>query len=198
MHLTDPELLEPNESQTVHLVGCDECQLRSRNLLLFREQLGVVPLLENKKDSWDNILSGYVNNEQTVQIRQVKSQLRYWKYAGLSLAASLFFVLLILPMKESELSRLKIENQLAEIIEENNYLQQQLIRLNWTKKTSLRHVLLKLDIENLDQHIQTAYIDNINNVKKTGLWEERRLLMVKLLKYSKEINETQHMNKIRI
>ena len=185
MHLNDEALLELNEAARLHLSQCDECQARANNLTLARKEFEQLPILPLASSNWDEIQKQYQKNVQSTQLIRTTQQLRYWKFGSFALAASLAAVLIWLPVQTYQIKTNSNKQHLAELIEQNSRLQQQLVTLDYNSMPVTKVSLLNADIQNLDQAIQQAYIQGANEQEKSNLWNARQKLMKRFIAESK-------------
>jgi len=187
MHLSDQQLLEVDEVDQVHLEQCKSCRRRANHLIKMRQYLKAVPLKDFATDGWQEIQTIHNQREQLVALRQARKQVNRWKTGSLALAASLIAVVFWQSTQRPIISL--GDQELAKLIEQNNALQQ---RLDTTtplyEQSNVKLQMLQLDIQNLDQQIQRAYLQGDSNQSKAELWEKRKKLVKQLSSKTKKVN----------
>ena len=187
MHLSDEKLTELDDAGRAHISQCDVCRDKANNLVKLRQSLNQLPLLAEMPGSWKDIQKIHSERKQANQLQQTRQQLNRWRIGSFALAASLTAVVLW-PNAQSNLTIEQNTNwQLATLIEQNNYLQQQLANnSNENNLTNVTFKLIERDIQAIDQAIQRAYLQNASDEEKTQLWKKRQKLMKQMLSDTKQ------------
>lgn len=188
MHLSDQQLLEVDESGLLHIGQCSECCLRANNLRKMRLNLQAMPALTSSSKGWNDVQKFHKERQQSIEINQVRLQLKRWKVGSLALAASLL-AMIIWPNIHLPPTELPIKNQhLSLLIQQNQKLQQQLDSSSQViYSTSVSYQVLQMDLQSIDQAIQRAYLEGANDDSKSKLWIKRKQLMNQLLSGTKKI-----------
>ena len=178
MHLNDQQLIELDETDHAHISECDSCRIKANNLINLRQQLSELPEQEKIPSSWSEVQNIHSKRQQAKQLQQNRKLLNKWRLGSFALAASLLMVL-IWPGSEPTIEQIN-KTQLATLIEQNNLLQLKLGQeLNSTASVNLK--LIMLDISDIDQAIQRAYLLKMDDTEKLKLWKTRRELIEQLL-----------------
>lgn len=182
MHLRDEQLTELDDAGHAHISECKSCRERANNLVKIRQSLTELPQLSAMPGNWKDIQKIHSERQQAQELKKTRQQLNQWRIGSFALAASLTAVVLW-PGAQSDMPAEKVTNwQLATLIEQNNYLQQQLSGSpDSARQTNVRFKLVERDIQAIDQAIQRAYLQNASDEEKTELWKERQKLMKQLL-----------------
>lgn len=179
MHLNDDQLLEPTGEQSRHVNSCELCSSRLENLKGMKAQLQNMPQLSMPNKSWQNLRLKHQVSQNKIQLELNKKRMHRWKLSSLALAASILLVLLVPQIKDSEEITIDSNQQITQLIEQNNWLQQELFKTNLaldSKQVDLSLVSSQLSI--LDSSIQQAYMNQLPAEEVSKLWQ-RRLEIIK-------------------
>jgi len=190
MHLTDEKLLELNESDSEHLLQCNECKQRAKVLIRIRQQLDQQicqnSTLPDFKASWQIVkqvhFEVHQQRESLENIKTTKAQhkITFWQVSSMMLAASLLIVAIFPHMKVNPELELPTANKIVLVkwIEENVQLQQlfeQQFNRNLLSRVSINQLQLKL--ANIDDLLQQAYFKNASDEEKLKLWQQRKKII---------------------
>lgn len=178
MHLSDEQLLEIDAFSKLHLSQCKDCQLRVDNILKLRSKLNQLPSECLASDSWEKLK--YTYQVRTDEIKQVqnKKQIKLWKLSAAALAASLILAVVFPRILVTDRGASSQYQQLTLLVEQNNLLQQQLIKLNPGIVTEpVSSNLIRYQLSVLDQYIQSANIQHRSIKEKSELWRKRQTLL---------------------
>ena len=180
MHLNDEQILSPESSDELHLKQCSQCRERADNLLEMRQALKSLPVFSMPEDNWHEINRLY---QLQLSEQKARSKLYFWRFNSFALAASLAAALFLFwPDSYEAPQQLLQKNQLADLITQNDLLQQRLNRqLLSNNLNSADFKQLQLDLRVVDKALQLAYIQKISNEEKAQLWQQRQRLIKKLL-----------------
>lgn len=180
-HLTDVQLLEPEDIHHPHLTNCDHCQQRQQHISQIRNQLAAMPLLrapeiiEQKFDA-DLIAKQPYLEQSPVAIKKGFM----WRTTLVSLAASIVVMVAISwwrvtapPVNED------IYSALVQMIEKNNQVFSQNIDDNG-KTAVFINMQFDDELSGIESAIQSAYLNNSSPQEKLRLWERRHALLNKI------------------
>jgi hypothetical protein len=187
MHLTDEQLTELDEVGHAHINQCDVCRMKANNLVKLRQSLNQLPEIAEMPGSWKNIQKIHAERQQVHELTKTRRQLNHWRLGSFALAASLTAVI-IWPNSSPNLTTKQNSGwQLATLIEQNNYLQQQLENnVDTNKLAQVSFKLIERDIRSIDQEIQRSYLQGGSDEEKAKLWSKRQELMKKLISDKKQ------------
>lgn len=180
-HFSDLELLELTNDNEQHLQVCSDCSERYKNLIGLRESASRIAEVTPPK----SILNGLLRSTE-VAISQ--SAIRFWRYTSISLAASLVitisYLVLVVDGKEKEqLDNLVLENQFLQTLVSEHGL-----GFEYSSNETLD--ILFYEIREADEELQRAYVDDASVESKILLWQERKLLMQKILVEERNLKKT--------
>lgn len=176
MHLNDQQLLELNDEHQHHLEQCKECSLRAKNLAKIREQLNTLPTTELPNKNWQAIKEQF-ESQQVINKPRV-NVFKFWHVASLAIAASALLMIYMPSVNMLNTPELSKDQQLANLIEENNQLQQQLFTsLNEKNNGQIDIVLMQSELSLIDFSIQQAYLEEGEIDDLSKLWTQRLALM---------------------
>jgi len=176
MHLNDEQLLELSDENKHHLEQCKTCSQRAINLAQIRQELSILPVDAMPNKNWQAIKQQYENQHDKAQPR-IKV-FRFWRVASLAIAASALLMIYMPSVNMLNTSEFSKDEQLANLIAENNQLQQQLFKsLNEKNNQQINVALMQSQLSLIDSSIQQAYIEEgaIDDLSK--LWTQRLALM---------------------
>jgi len=201
MHLSDEQLLAPDNSNHFHLSQCNQCNSRYQHLTAIRKQIiqtesnaDDVPEF-NQDQVWLRLkagLEGQDNISQVIHLPQTRKVeatgdktdpsdttfgKTFWRNCTLALAASVFLMVFIgfNKLNYSPNGNNAQSELLAQLISENNRLQHQVLTLNSAnKKTQAQLALVSASVRQHDLSIQQAYLVNKDNSEKIKLWQKRK------------------------
>jgi len=174
MHLNDEQLLDLNDKHKNHVNNCELCANRLENLKAVQGQLNSLPQLSMPNKSWQNLQLKHQVSQKNIQLAQHKKRMQRWKLSSLALAASISLVLLVPQVHDFNSPKNDLNQQIAELIEQNNWLQQELYKTNLeleSKQVGLSLVSAQLSI--LDTSIQQAYMEQLPATEVSKLWQKR-------------------------
>ena len=174
MHLNDEQLLDLNDKHKNHVNNCELCANRLENLKAVQGQLNSLPQLSMPNKSWQNLQLKHQVSQKNIQLVQHKKRMQRWKLSSLALAASILLVLLVPQLDDSNIPKNDLNQQVAELIEQNNWLQQELYKTNLeleSQQVDLSLVSSQLSI--LDTSIQQAYMEQLPATEVSKLWQKR-------------------------
>lgn len=174
MHLNDDQLLDLNDEHKNHVNNCELCANRLENLKAVQDQLNILPQLSIPNKSWQNLQLKHQVSQKNIQLVQHKKRMQRWKLSSLALAASILLVLLVPQLDDSNIPKNDLNQQVAELIEQNNWLQQELYKTNLeleSQQVDLSLVSSQLSI--LDTSIQQAYMEQLPATEVSKLWQKR-------------------------
>ena len=174
MHLNDDQLLDLNDEHKNHVNNCELCANRLENLKAVQDQLNSLPQLSIPNKSWQNLQLKHQVSQKNIQLVQHKKRMQRWKLSSLALAASILLVLLVPQLDDSNIPKNDLNQQVAELIEQNNWLQQELYKTNLeleSQQVDLSLVSAQLSI--LDTSIQQAYMEQLPATEVSKLWQKR-------------------------
>lgn len=176
MHLNDEQLLELNDEHQHHLAQCEMCSLRVENLAKIREQLSALPTAELPNKNWQAIKEQFEN--QHVITKSRINVFKFWQLASIAIAASALLMIYMPSVNLLNIPELSKDQQLANLIAENNQLQQQLFEsLNEKKNQQMDVALMQSELSLIDLSIQQAYLDEGTIDDLSKLWTQRLALM---------------------
>ncbi|MDO6445509.1 hypothetical protein Q4493_06915 [Colwellia sp. 1_MG-2023] len=176
MHLNDQQLLELSDENKHHLEQCKECSLRAKNLIKIRDQFNALPTVEMPNKNWQAIKEQF--ESQQVIAKPRISAFKFWQVASLTIAASALLMIYMPSVNMLNAPELNKDQQLANLILENNQLQQQLFEsLNEKNNQPIDVALMQSELSLIDLSIQQAYLEEgaIDDLSK--LWTQRLALM---------------------
>ncbi|MBU2972125.1 hypothetical protein KO527_22565 [Pseudoalteromonas sp. C2R02] len=174
MHLNDEQLFAPDPEQSRHLKSCELCSVRLENLKAVQSQLQSLPVLSMPNKSWPNLQLKQQVAHNNILLARNKKRIRRWKLSSLALAASILCVLLVPKIDQSATQEVQSNIQLAELIEQNNWLQQELFKSNLAlESTQVDLSLVSSQLSILDLSIQQAYMDQLPAAEVSKLWSQR-------------------------
>ena len=174
MHLSNEQLLEPNQLEQKHLDVCTVCQKQLANIEIFRNKLISLPEMEIQSDLFLRIV-------ETNEAYRNKQKLNFWRKSSYGLAASFIFAsVLSFYLWQGRFN----EQDITTIIALNNELQQ-VISTNSPKvlvASSLadESALIRRKIKSIDLELQDAYLNSQSESLKKSLWSERLSLLNQL------------------
>jgi len=181
MHLNDDELLEPNAQHKKHLSSCVVCQQRADNLSLIRGQLLKMPIRKIPKRTWESVKAAHeLANDQNIVVIAKRPRLS-WQKLSASLAAS---ILLFVSIYNEDINKYPINGQnskLAEVINKNNLLQDNLYKDNHEHWDSIEFASMRYQISQINDSIQSAYIQQRSETELLTLWEKKAELLQSFL-----------------
>ena len=182
MHLNDLALLAPSEGQLAHLQQCTECQSRLDNLQKVNAQLNALPELAPSELSWQRIQKTLKQNEV---VEDAKSPIFLnWKISA-RVAACLGFMVLAGYQYVLHSSLSKTQFELENVIAQNEQLYLQLENMR-SSETAYDIQLAKIDylINQLDNKLQQAYLENQSEQQILQLWQTRQALLNEIEQFS--------------
>ncbi len=188
MHLSDEQLLEPNESGQLHIDQCEVCLHKMNNLNKMRQHFHSLSENSIATENWREIQKIQKERQQSLELKHTQKQLNRWKISSLALAASITAIMLWPVFQTTPKTPSVASQQLNQLIEQNRYLQQQLDDTSqYDYQTKVSYQLIQMDIQSVDQAIQRAYLQGADNELKSELWEKRKQLVNQLLSGAKII-----------
>jgi hypothetical protein len=193
MHLNDNQLLESDAFSELHLSQCKSCQLRAANVRKIRDELNQIPSECLASDSWEKLKYTYQLRTDEIKQAKNKQQIKMWKFSTAALAASLILAIIIPSILGTDRFSTNQYRQLTLLIEQNNLLQQELIKLKPEIVTETSNFnLIRYQLSMLDQDIQRAHVQQLSIKEKTERWQKKQDFLKQLL-----INKTT-MNTLHI
>jgi hypothetical protein len=178
MHLNDDQLLETDEFSALHLSQCKDCQRRADNLLKLRNKLNQLPSEGLVSGSWEKLKYTYQVRTDEIKQEQNNKQIKRWKLSATALAASLILAVIFPRTLVPGIDASSQYQQLTLLVEQNNLLQQQLIKLKPGIVTDpVKFNLIRYQLSALDQYIQSAHIEHRSIEEKSELWSHRQKLL---------------------
>ena len=178
MHLNDDEILELSEQNKLHLEHCSSCRKRADNLTSFRESLSKLPVKKLPNSSWEDIKLQYEITGQQNEIKEYKNRVLIWRHLSVALAASLLLVVIVYEGLGNYSPNSTAELEIANLIEQNQLLQEALfISMNKTKGSEQGVAAIRYKINILDTHIQNAYLQNSPTKEISQLWARRLITL---------------------
>lgn len=175
MHLNDNQLLERDVLSELHLSQCNSCQLRAANVIKIRDKLNQLPSECLASESWEKLKYTYQLRTDEIKQAKHKKQITMWKFSTAALAASFILAFIIPKILVTDGVSTSQYRQLTVLIEQNNQLQQQLIKLRpgiVTETTNFDLIRYQLSI--LDQDIQRANVQQLSIKEKTERWKKKQ------------------------
>ena len=182
MHLNDNQLLERDVSSELHLSQCRSCQLRAANVIKIRDKLNQLPSESLTSDSWEKLKYTYQLRNDEIKQAKNKKQIKMWKFSTAALAASFILAILIPKIIITDGISTNQYRELTLLIEQNNLLQQQLIKLKPEIATeTVNFNLIRYQLSILDQDIHRAHAQQLSIKEKTERWQKKQNFLKQLL-----------------
>ncbi len=185
MHLNNEQLLSPNTSDLQHLQTCKLCQQKFENRKILKKQLKQLPINAAPQHLIDFPLwKEEFNKKQTH--KKIKQQ-SFLQGAGFAFAASIVCVLIVtnfIDFSDKKLNSYQTnqltsvdganENDLLKsIIKQNQLLQTKNKSLNVDLTHLVDFSLYRQKINQIDNAIQQAYLNQLSTQEKIKLWQIR-------------------------
>jgi len=175
MHLNDNQLLERDVSNELHLSQCKSCQLRAANVIKIRDKLNQLPSESLTSDSWEKLKYTYQLRNDEIKQAKNKKQIKIWKFSTAALAASFILAIIIPKILVTDRFSTNQYRELTLLIEQNNLLQQQLIKLKPEIATeTVKFNLIRYQLSILDQDINRAHVQQLSIKEKTERWQKKQ------------------------
>jgi len=182
MHLNDNQLLERDVSSELHLSQCRSCQLRAANVIKIRNKLNQLPSESLTSDSWEKLKYTYQLRNDEIKQAKHKKQIKMWKFSTAALAASFILAIIIPKIIVTDGISTNQYRELTLLIEQNNLLQQQLIKLKPEIATeTVNFNLIRYQLSILDQDIHRAHVQQLSIKEKTERWQKKQDFLKQLL-----------------
>ena len=198
MHLTNSQLLEPNDVEMNHISGCNICKVKFNNRLSIKNRLkkelnkGKLELpLANWNEFNHKFKEHKIAKENVFHIKiNGQEKKRKWRQAVVGLAASLFIALGIqMNTGTSDTEVLDSKQIIASLIEENKKL---LLQLKKLKKNSHSvnesKIFLEMELAQIDLELQKLYINSDNDKSKIKLWTKRQDVINELMALNNQVD----------
>lgn len=175
MHLTDEQLLEPNEQEREHIRKCDTCSLKANNLLALQHSLNELPELEPMAKTWQQ-LEQSISKIAPPRRKQSKFTLLVQRLSFQpALAASLLLVTAVYLVSGVGERLQSQENEMAALVKQNQELQQALFLLIQQRdQAELTMAVTQYELSKFDEKLQQAYLQAVSKEELFKLWSERR------------------------
>ncbi len=175
MHLNDNQLLERDGVSELHLSQCKSCQLRAANVIKIRDKLNELPSESLTSDSWEKLKYTYQLRNDEIKQAKNKKQIKIWKFSTAALAASFILAIIIPKILVTDRFSTNQYRELTLLIEQNNLLQQQLIKLKPEIATeTVKFNLIRYQLSILDQDINRAHVQQLSIKEKTERWQKKQ------------------------
>ncbi|MBL4942635.1 MAG: hypothetical protein JKY81_13365 [Colwellia sp.] len=180
MHLTNEQLLELNKESREHLIQCDNCSIRAKNLSAMRGKLQNLAEQKPMSDNWQHIKASYQHQNYDQQMNLVNKKTTFWRNMTVAMAASL---VLFMAGQNYFLNSHHQQNfeqtaELTRLIESNNIIQSLLVaQFEGNSVDAMKVVNLQIELDIIDKTLQQAYLKNISDKEKTVLWQQRQALI---------------------
>ncbi|GAC27316.1 hypothetical protein [Brumicola pallidula] len=163
-----------------HLVSCAICQSRLLNLQNFRQQLAQDTEVCMPSLQWQKIESEVDAENSKTQVLNLNQKVKRLQKAVLALAASVLIFLIYPNIFNNSTNELDLK--IAAIISENNKLQTDFSKFIQTNYMQLvAHETTQFRLQQIDQEIQLAYLNQMSTEQKIELWDERKQLLIQSL-----------------
>jgi hypothetical protein len=163
-----------------HLSSCAICQSRLLNLQNFRQQLAQDTEVRMPSLQWQKIESEVDAENNKTQVLNLNQNVKRLQKAMLALAASVLIFLIYPNIFYNSTNELDLK--IATIISENNKLQTDFSKFIQTNYMQLvAHETTQFRLQQIDQEIQLAYLNQMSTEQKIELWDERKQLLIQSL-----------------
>jgi len=180
MHLSNDELLELDDVGREHLAQCSQCQVRATNLAKIRNQFQNMPNVEPLSAGWQQIRASYQQELQHKALMAERKKVKFWQMVSGGIAAS-FILMSAWQYVKLPADQITITSQqalIAQVIQENNEIQQQLInKYAFGPSLEYHRVGIQVELEHIDSKIQKAYLEKLSDQEKLRLWRQRHALL---------------------
>jgi len=186
MHLTDEQLLELDEHSTEHLISCEACKTRFKNLANTRRVLAESINHETTISQWKTIKNIAKAKQQSDELKLIRRYKNKWRIINFGLAASLIITF----YWTFDIAQNSVNADIDSLIAENKQLQQRLTNLTTISKLrNAEYQILRQNIVNLDIQIQQAYLYDTDKLFKKALWNKRKKIVQEILLLNTKPNE---------
>jgi len=170
MHLTDIELVEPNEAQRLHLASCEECQRKLHQLRQLKLELQTLPSFSPS----DELL---VEVKQRLATRQTTHPSRIRFRVTMAIAASFMIAV------TTFFYQFKVDaEQIDRLIAQSKALEQDIKNQRQTfQLASINDGELLIELNEIDIAIQRAYFRDESKERKIELWAQRVAILRKII-----------------
>ncbi|MGQ8367352.1 hypothetical protein [Glaciecola sp. 1036] len=176
-HLSDEELLDDEIVKQAHFITCEQCQHRWKIRKKIQLELQSFNSLHAPAFEFTNVAT--TSRESTWQ------QNKSWFFRSLvfATAASVFTIIAISTWRltDPKNGSIDLNTGLKQAIDENNRLISQ-YQQQVNPASGMLSLLQQSRLDDIEQQLQQAYLNNATDQRKLELWEQRFALLKQLEK----------------